>query len=174
MQCGVCAVYHGNAEAGRVGVVGGLALVDVVIGVDDVVTALLQTHDLEGDVGQYFVGVHVDGGACTTLVNVDRELVETFAGVQHQVAGFYDLVSNFRTDGAQFAVRQGGGLLGQHHAADKFRNVRNLLSAQLEVFDCALGMHAVVELIGNFFGAQQVFFNADVLDVAHCNASEIR
>ncbi len=99
VQGGVGAVDHGHAETGGVGIVGGLTLVDVVIGVDDVVAALGQAHDFEGDVGQDFVGVHVDGGAGTTLVNVDRELVEAFAGVQHQVAGFYDLVSNFRTDG---------------------------------------------------------------------------
>ena len=96
VQGHISAVDHGHAETGRVGIVGGLALVDVVIGVDDVVTAFFQTHDLQGDVGQYFVGVHVDGGAGTALVNIDRELVEVFAGVQHQVAGFNDLVSNFR------------------------------------------------------------------------------
>jgi hypothetical protein len=63
---------------------------------------------------------------------------------------------------------------GQDHATNKLGNVRNLLSADLEVLNSAQGVHAVVEVVGNFFGAQQVFFNADVLDVAHCNASEIK
>ncbi len=146
----------------------------MIVGVDDVVAAFLQTHQFEGDVGQDFVGVHVDGGTRTTLINIDRELVEAFAGVQHQVTGFHDLVCNFRTDGTQLAVCHGGRFLGQHHAAYEFRNVRNLLRADLEVLDGAQGMYAVVHVVGNFFGAQQVFFNADVLDVAHCNASEIR
>ena len=174
IQGGVGAVDHGDAETGGVGVIGGLALVDVVVRVDDVVTSLLQTHDFQGDVGQHFVGVHVDGGTGAALIDIDRELVEAFAGIQHQITGFDDLVSNFGTYGAELTVGQCGGLLGQHHATDKFGNVRNLLSADLEVLDGAQGMHTVIEIVGNFFGAQQVFFNADVLDVAHCNASEIR
>ncbi len=146
----------------------------MIVRVDDVVATLLQPHQLEGDVGQHLVGVHVDGGAGTALIDVNRELVEALAGVEHQVTGFDDLVGDLGTDGAQLAVGQRSGLLGQDHAADKFGNVRNLLSADLEVLDGAQGVHTVVHVVGNFFGTQQVFFNADVLDVTHCNASEIR
>jgi hypothetical protein len=40
VQGGVGAVDHGHAETGGVGIVGGLALVDVIVGVDDVVATL--------------------------------------------------------------------------------------------------------------------------------------
>ena len=73
--CRVVSVLLTTATRNRwVGIVGGLALVDVIVGVDDVV-ATLSSPISSGDVG-HAVGVHVDGGTGAALVDIDRELIE--------------------------------------------------------------------------------------------------
>ena len=55
----VMAQQQTQADRGRVGVVGRLRHVHVVVGVQVLVFALLVTHGLQRDVGDDFVGIHV-------------------------------------------------------------------------------------------------------------------
>ncbi len=60
-------------DGGRDDVVGGLAHVDVVVGVDGLLGADLAAHDLYGPVGDHLVGVHVGRGAAAGLEDVEDE-----------------------------------------------------------------------------------------------------
>ena len=59
----------------RVGVVGGLAEVDMIIGVELPVVTFAVPQDLERPVCDHFVGIHVRGRTRTSLDDVDHELV---------------------------------------------------------------------------------------------------
>ena len=48
-----------------------------------------------------------------------------------------------------FAVRDGGGFLDHHHAADELRNVIDVRPRNLEILDRAQGVHTVVGVGGN-------------------------
>lgn len=60
---------QGNSDVhGRgVRVVGALGLVDVVVGMDGLLRPQAAAHDLDGAVGDHFVGVHVALSAGTGL-----------------------------------------------------------------------------------------------------------
>ncbi|MOA30355.1 hypothetical protein D3C78_1514390 [compost metagenome] len=88
-----------NAETGRVGVVGGLAFVKVVVRVQVLVFAFLMTHQFQTDIRQHFVGVHVQRSTCTALEHVYRELIHAFAFIQHFITGLDDDIGDFAWDG---------------------------------------------------------------------------
>ena len=68
--------HGGNVHNGREGVVGRGGAVDVVVGVDWLLGAHGSAEDLNGSVGNDFVGVHVGLGAGTGLPDNQREVVE--------------------------------------------------------------------------------------------------
>ncbi len=67
--------YGRDSDGGRVDVVGGLAEVDVLVGVQVPVLAPGVAQQLQRPVGDDLVGVHVGRGAGTALNDVDDELV---------------------------------------------------------------------------------------------------
>ncbi|RMS05731.1 hypothetical protein ALP75_200843 [Pseudomonas syringae pv. actinidiae] len=71
-----------QTDRGRVGVVGRLRHVHVVVGVQVFVFALLETHGFQCDVGDDFVGIHVGRSASAALNHVDHELVMEVAADQ--------------------------------------------------------------------------------------------
>ena len=154
---------HRDTEAGRVGVVGGLAFVDVVVRVQVLVFTFLVTHQLQANVCQYFVGIHVDGGARAALIDVNRELVHAFAVVQHFIAGCDNRICRAFRNGLQLFVGQGCGFLHHHHATNKLRDVADFAVADVEVFNRSQSVDTVVGIRWNFPGTQQVFFDTNVV-----------
>lgn len=73
---------YSDTEASWVCIVGRLTFVNVVVRVQVLIFTFLVTHQFQTDIGQNFVGVHVDGGTRTTTVNVYRELIHTFSVIQ--------------------------------------------------------------------------------------------
>ena len=65
---------RGDAHGGREDVVAGLALVDVVVGMDEALLPALAAQDLAGAVGEHLVHVHVGLGAAAGLPDHEREL----------------------------------------------------------------------------------------------------
>ena len=68
-----------DLDRGRVDVVGRLAQVDVLVGVDVVVLALLVAEQLERPIGDDLVGVHVRGSAGAALEHIDHKLIVELA-----------------------------------------------------------------------------------------------
>jgi hypothetical protein len=70
-------------------VVGGLAFVDVIVGVDGLLGAALTAQDLDGPVGDHLVGVHVGGRPRAGLEDIDHELA-VVAAIHHFLRRLHD------------------------------------------------------------------------------------
>ena len=93
-----------QAESGRIGVIRRLGLVDVVVGIDDVIAALGISQVLQCKVGDHLIGIHVDAGTRSSLKLIDRELIQASFGNQHLIARPYDGARNFRIQGPKITV----------------------------------------------------------------------
>ena len=120
---------HGRGEH----VVGGLAHVDVVVGV----------RALAGEVGDHLVGVHVRRGARAGLEDVDRELVVELAGGD-AVAGGRDALGVAGVEQSELGVDARRGGLDAPEPAD--HRDRDRLAGDREVAD-RLGGLAAPELL---------------------------
>ncbi len=104
---------HGEADGGGDGVVGRLPHVDVVIGVDRLVTAFFSAQRDVGEVGDDLVAVHVVAGAGAGLETVDDEFLAILAG-EDLLAGGDDGVALLFGQPAGLAVGARGGELDAH------------------------------------------------------------
>ena len=143
-QQGVRRLVEGGEVHGRgKDVVGRLAEVDVVVGVDA----------LAGEVGDDLVGVHVRRRPRAGLEDVDRELL-VVAAVCDLGGGGGDALSHGRVDQAQIGIHLGGGALDPAEPVN--HRQRHALTRDLEVGD-RLGRLAAPELgllIGRCHGRQ--------------------
>lgn len=83
----------GDVHDGGESVVGGGASVDVVVGVDGRLGAHVAAEDLNGTVGDDFVGVHVGLGARAGLPDDEREVVKELA-IGNFLGGLLDGLSD--------------------------------------------------------------------------------
>lgn len=148
-----------DVHRGRDHVVARLAVVDVVVRVDDAV-ADLRARDLGGAVGDDLVCVHVRRGAGACLEHVDRELVVVVAGDDF-VGGSDDRVGGVVIDEAQIAVGLRGGLLDDAERADEPAAHRDPRDG--EVLDGALGLCAPVGVRRYLHLSEAVLLRAVVL-----------
>ena len=95
-----------------------LGTVDVIVGVDDVVVALLLPQDLQRQVRDDLVRVHVDGGSGASLELVDGELVHAAPVFDDLVAGGNDGLSLHGLHSLELHVRHGASLLHLREGAD--------------------------------------------------------
>ena len=77
----------------------------MIVGVDDVITALGISQVLQREVGDHLVGIHIDAGPSTPLELVDRELIEATLGDQHLVTRPHNRTSDLRVKSPQITVR---------------------------------------------------------------------
>ena len=144
-----------NVHCGREGVVGGLAHVDVVIGV-----AELRTGDLVGAVCNDLVGVHVGLCARTCLPYDEREMCIQLAG-NDLVAGGGDRTELFGSHlgGLQLAVGDGGSLLEYTESVNDL--LRHGLDADtdVEVLMASLGLGSPVDVCGDFYFTHRIVFD---------------
>ena len=138
----------GDVQRSRVGVVGGLRFVDVVVRVAVVVFAFFVAEDFQGTVGDDFVGVHVGGGARPALDHVHQELVVQFAANDF-VAGGADGVFDFAVQRADFVVGERGGFFHLCEGVDEGAELVEVHAGDVEVFQGAQGLDAVVGVGGD-------------------------
>jgi hypothetical protein len=132
-------VCRRHVDRGGEGVVGGLALVDVVVGVDEPRLAALAAEDLARAVGQHLVDVHVGLRPAARLPHHQRELVLVLAR-EHLVGRCDDRLAFSLVEQLQLDVDERRGLLDQHQRADQL--ARHLLGRDLEVLQRALRLSA--------------------------------
>lgn len=162
-QQGVVAEQQAQADGGRVGVVGRLRHVHIVVRVQVLVLTLGVAHGFQRDVRDHFVRVHVGGGAGAALDHVHHELLVEIAADQAG-AGLADGGVLVFREMAELTVGVGGGLLDHGQGNDQLRVVRQRHPGEAEVVHGAQGLDAVVGVSGHFEGAEQVF-----LDTGRCN-----
>ena len=143
-------VLEGHTELGRgrIGIVGGLALVDVVVGGEVLVLTLLVAEELESAVGDDLVGVHVGGGTGTTLDHIDDELVVELARDDF-VASLLDGLGDLVIDEVESAVGDGASLLGHGESLDEGGEVVELDAGDVVVVDTTEGLDTIVGVDGD-------------------------
>ena len=135
-------------------VVGGLALVYVVVGMDDT-GADVASHDLGGSVGDDLVGVHISRGAGAGLEDVEDEMVVKLA-VDDFLGGLDDGVFLVGFQQAEAGVDLGGGELYQAEGSDEGTGEPQVTDGEVE--DGPHGRSAVVGVGGDLHRAHGVFF----------------
>ena len=145
-------------ERRRVDVVGRLPEVHVVVRIDVLVFALLVAELLEREIRDHLVGVHVGRRAGAALDEVGDELVAHLAGDQ-PVAGAGDRVGDLRVEHAEIAIRERRRLLHVAEGLDEIRLRRHRNAGDVEVLLAAQRLDAVVGVVGNFLGAEEILLD---------------
>ena len=128
----------------------------------ELILAFLVSKNLKSPVGNYLVGVHVNGCSGAALHHVHRELVMELA-VNNLAAGLYNGVCNLRIHRAKLLVRLRGGQLDTGHGDDILRVVAHSGIGNLIVVDSPLCLHTVIGLNRNLKFAKKVRFNSEFL-----------
>ncbi len=150
-------------EACRIGVVSGLTFIHVVVRVQVLIFTFLMTHQFQPDVGQHFVGIHVDGSARAALIDIYRELVHALTVVKDFITCGNDGVRHTLRNGLQLFVGQRRRFFYHNHATHKFRDVADFVIANVEVFNRSQSVNTIVGFSWNFPGTQQIFFDTNVV-----------
>ena len=148
-------VDEGDAEGCRIGVVGGLRAVHVIVRAHVLILALLVPHRFERDVRDDLVHVHVGRGARPALDHVRGKLVEKLPGDQ-PVARAHDRGRDLRVEHAEIAVRHRRRFLHIPESLDEVRLLRNRDAGDFEVLDAAQGLDAVVCVVRNLALTQEI------------------
>ena len=111
-------IMDGDPLGGRHHVVGGLAHVDVGIGMN-LIRALVSGKNLIGPVRQHFVGGHIEGGTRSPENTQGKIGIE--GSVRHFVAGPHDGIRLARIERADFLIGQGARLLHLGDGLDEGR-----------------------------------------------------
>jgi hypothetical protein len=155
----------GDVHGRRVCVVGRLAHIDVIVGMDRLLGAHRAAQHLDGAVGDHFIGIHVGLGARSGLPHHQREMLVQLT-VDHFLGGLDDGLADRLVEPAQRHVGFGGGALDDAQRPDHRR--RLLFPADLEIAQAALGLRAPITAIVNLDGAESVCFGAGL---GHGNGS---
>jgi hypothetical protein len=150
----------------RVRVVRRLRHIQVIVRLDDRVLAFLVSGQLEGDIGQDLVGVHVGGCARPALVPVHDKLIVVLP-VQHGLAGLLDRIERFLLHGADVRIRPGGRQLHYCPGFDETRIVVDQNARELEVLEGAHGLDAVILVRRDLLLPEEVLLSAKGL-LCHC------
>jgi len=137
----------GDVNGGGDDVVAGLAEVYVVVGVDGIAAADFTAGELDGPVGDDFVGVHVGGGTRAGLEDVHDEVLIELA-VDDFLCGGGDEFGTVLVESAEGVVDFGGGLFDQAYGPDE--PARKAVTADGEVFHSPLGLGAPQGPFGDF------------------------
>jgi hypothetical protein len=119
----------------------------VLVRVQELVLALGVAEDFQRPVGDHLVGVHVGRGAGAALDDVDDELLMPLA-VDDFLAGGDDGVGALGVEQAELQVSLGGGLLDLGQGANQVRVDGNRNAGDVEVFQGAQRMDAVIGALG--------------------------
>ena len=137
-------------------VIGGLAHIDVVIGVDGFLRTLLSPGHFDGPVRDHFIDVHVGLGARTGLPNTQWEFIHQNA-VGHFSGRTLDEFSLRAIQFAERVVHPSAGQLQNPEGTNEGR--RHSVVADFEVVQTALRLGAPVLIAGDFDLPHGVGFN---------------
>ncbi len=142
-----------------VDVIGGLGAINMIIGMQILILAFIITQDFQTAIGNHFVGVHIGGGAGTALKHVNGELVVQFA-VQNFITGLGYGFHPGLINPAQFMIGHGRSLFDHGQRFDHVFKIIDMYAGDGKIFHGALGLHAIIYIIGNVTCSQGVMFQA--------------
>ena len=150
-------LHRGHAHGGGEDVVRRLAVVDVVVGVDQPFLAALAPEDLAGPVGQDLVHVHVALGAAPGLPDHERELV-VVSPRQHLVGRGHDRLPLLLVEDLQVHVHEGGRLLHEREGVEDEDG--QPLARDPEVVERALRLRSPEPVGRHLDGSEGVFLGS--------------
>ena len=130
----------------------------MIVWVDVLVLALLVAEMLEREVRDHLVRVHVGRSPGAALDEVGDELVKQFAGNQ-SVTGSHDRLGDPGVEYAEIAVGHRGSLLHISECLDKIRLHGHRKAGDVEVLLSPERLDTVIDTVGKFFGAEEIFFH---------------
>ena len=95
----------------------------MIVGVNEVVSSLVESGELKSEIGDYLVGIHVGGCSSSALEYVNGELVHTAAFVKDCITGTHNRVRDIVLKHAYLFIGQRGGLFHHDHSAHELRYV---------------------------------------------------
>lgn len=148
-----------DIDRGRIGVVGRLAEIDMVIRVKASIIAFFVSEQFERTVGDDLVGIHVGGGAGSALNFIHHELLMQRAGADF-AAGLCDGFHAFGVEKAELVVCACRRLLHIGQSPDEIGVVADGHPGDLEVFHSACRVHAPIDIRRNFLRPEQIMLLA--------------
>jgi hypothetical protein len=144
-------------ERRRVDVVGALAHVDVLVGMQEFIIALGPAEQLQCAVRNHLVGIHIGRGAGAALNHVDHEFIVQPAG-PHFLRGGDDGVGKRLIKQPQLAVALRRGQLDRGQRRDQIRIDRDRGAANRKILHRTQGVDAIIGIRRNIPVAQQIVF----------------
>ena len=136
----------GQPQGRGIDVVGRLRTIDVVVGMAISIGPLGMPHDLQRQIGDDLVGIHVRGRPRPALDAVHRELVEHVSG-QDTITGGANGDADIPGQYLQFHIGQGTGFFDAGQGPDHFRKLGKRRSGDMEIVHGPQGLHAIVNRI---------------------------
>ncbi len=141
----------------REDVVGRLAVVDVVVGMNVLVLAARAAQQLRGAVGDDLVAVHVEADARARLEYIDGEVLVPLAFLNF-FRRFDNRLRRLLVDEPQLAIGQRRRFF--HHRDGADQRAMSAQPADRKVLDRARRLNAVVNVAGNFLVSERIFLDA--------------
>ena len=152
-------------SGGRDHIVGGLAPVHIIIGMDEGIIAFFASQNLDGDVSNHFIGIHVERGTGSALDGVQDELVQVFP-FQELIAGCHDGVCCSRLQCASPPIGHRTGFLDVSQASDHGR--MSGLPGNMEIFMSTQRLHSIIGVPGDVFLTDGITFRTFEFLLTHC------
>ena len=111
--------HSGNIDSGGKSIIGGLTHIDVVIGMNGILTAHFSSKSLDGPVGDHFIEIHIGLGSAAGLPHYQGEMVIQFSS-NHLIRSIVDSYLKFFIQAAKGVVNGSGGFFKNAVGPDKF------------------------------------------------------
>ena len=130
------------------------------------VIPFFASQQFDGDVGNHFIGIHIERGTGTALDGVQDELIQVLA-CQHFVTGSYNGVRLGRLQCASPTIGCRTGFFDQGQAFDHRR--MGGLTGNMKIFVGTQGLHTIISVRGDVFLTDRITFQTFELLLTHCH-----
>src|SRR6476646_7217558 len=118
-----------------------------------------MTCRFESNIGEYFVGVHIGGGASASLIPVDEKLIVILAS-QNLIRGLLNCSQPRGLHCADICISLGCRKFYDRPCFHEAWIVVDQNSRELEVLQCSRGLYSIVGISWDFLFPQEVLFNS--------------
>ena len=157
---------RGDVHGGGKGVVGALAPVDVIVGMNGLLGTHLAAGQLNRPIGDDLVRVHIRLGAGAGLKHDQGKMIVELAG-DHLVRGPDNQINLLLGKLAEFTVGQSRPLLEYPERPDNGPGKAKPLHANREVVARAFGLSAPIAVCGYLNGSHAIRFRSGLWHITH-------
>ena len=152
---GLDAAERRDLERGRVDIIGALADIDMLVGVQLCIVAARMAQNFQSAVGDHLIGIHIGGSACAALNDIDDKMPVPLP-VADFLAGLTNRLHPALIEQAQLEIRLCRRLFDGCQGIDEIGINGNRGAGDRKILDRPQRMHAVIGARGHVFVADQV------------------